>query len=180
MEKRSLTPIYLRGVLLIIFGLIIMFYNEQSIKALGVVPGLIMAVVGLAQCGFAYFARKNLTNWRWYLGGGMVILILGIVLMLNPAVVMTFIVWAFAAWFLVQAVRDLAASNYWRKLGHPNWWIVMVSGILSGIIGILFLINPVKGAMLITTFIGLGLIIGGMIAIAMGMLLRKQIDKAQG
>lgn len=179
MEKRSLTPIYLRGVLLIIFGLIIMFYNEQSIKALGVVPGLIIAMVGLAQCGFAYFARKHLTSWQWYLGGGIVILIMGIVLMLNPAVVMTLIVWAFAAWFLFQAFQDFAASGYWRKLGHPNWWIAMVSGILSGIIGILFLINPLKGAMVVTTFIGLGMLIGGIMAISMGVMLRKQIHQEE-
>ena len=160
MEKRSLTPIYLRGILLIIFGLII-------------------AMIGLAQCVFAYVARKNLANWQLYLGAGIVVLIMGVVLMMNPAVVMKLIVWAFAAWFLFQAVQDFAASSYWRKRGHPNWWIVMVSGLLSALIGILFLINPVKGAMVVTTFIGLGMMVGGFMAIAVGVMLRKQIDQAE-
>ena len=179
MQKRSLTPIFLRGVILIILGLIIMFYNEQSIKALGVVPGLVVAVIGVAQVGFAYFARKNLANWQWYLGGGIVLFIIGVVLMLNPAVVMTLIVWAFAAWFLFQAVQDFAASGYWRKTNHPNWWMIVVSGGLNAIIGLLFLFNPVKGAMVITTFIGLCMLVAGFFAISVGVMLRKHIKQLE-
>ena len=178
MKSKSVSPMIIRGVILIVLGILVMFYSEDSIKALGLLPGLIITVVGVAQLGFAFFARKNLNYWQWYLAGGVATTIIGLVLMLNPHFTIKLLIVGIGAWFVFQAVQDFVAGNFWKKEGHPNWWYLLISALLNATIGVLLVFNPLKGAMAVTVLIGLGMIFGGTMAIVAGYYLRSKYAKS--
>lgn len=179
MEKRSVMPIIIKGIITIILGVVIMFYSEDSIKALGLLPGLLIAIIGGAQIGFAIFARKNLNHWQWYLAGGIGTTIIGIILMLNPDFTLKILIIGIGAWFIFQGVQDFMASTAWKKIGHPNWWYMAVSAVINLIIGLLFVFNPLKGALAVTAFIGLGMIISGIVGIIVANYLRSKYARIE-
>lgn len=179
MKKKSISPIVIKGIVTIVLGGLIMFYSDESITALGMLPGLIIAIVGGAQIGFALLARKNLNYWPWYLVGGIGTTIIGIILMLNPDVTLKLLLIGVGAWFVLQGIQDFMASNYWKKLGHPNWWYVAISAVANLSIGLLFVFNPLKGAVAITSFIGLGMIFSGLVALLVANFLRSKYGQHQ-
>ena len=179
MEKRSVTPIIVKGIITIILGVVIMFYSEDSIKALGLLPGLLIAIIGGAQIGFALMARKNLNHWQWYLAGGIGTTIIGIILMLNPEFTLKILVMGIGAWFIFQGVQDFIASTTWKKIGHPNWWYLAVSAVINLVIGLLFVFNPLKGALAVTAFIGLGMILSGIVDLVVSNYLRSKYGKTE-
>ena len=174
MEKRSITPLVIKGIITIVLGVVIMFYSEDSIKALGLLPGLLISIIGGAQIGFALMAKKNLNHWQWYLVGGIGTAAIGIILMLNPEFTLKLLIIGIGAWFLFQAAQDFVAGNFWKKLGHPNWWYLTISALVNLLVGVLFILNPLKGAMAVTAFIGLGMIISGIVTIIAANFLRHK------
>ncbi len=179
MENRSVSPIIIKGIITIILGVVIMFYSEDSIKALGLLPGLLITIIGGAQIGFAVLARKNLNHWQWYLSGGIGTTIIGVVLMLNPEFTLHLLIIGIGAWFLFQGLQDIVASNYWKKVGHPNWWYLAIGAVVNVIVGLLFIFNPLKGALAVTAFIGLGMILSGIVAIVIANYLRSKYNQHQ-
>jgi len=179
MEKKSVSPIIIKGIITIILGVVIMFYSEDSIKALGLLPGLLISIIGGAQIGFALMARKNLNHWQWYLAGGIGTAIIGIILMLNPEFTLKLLVIGIGAWFLFQGIQDFVASNYWKKMGHPNWWYLMIGAVVNFIIGAMFVFNPLKGAMAVTAFIGIGMILSGIVTIVVANFLRNKYGQKE-
>ncbi len=177
MKSKSVSPMIIRGIILIVLGILVMFYSEDSIKALGLLPGLIITVFGVAQLAFAFFARKNLNYWQWYLAGGLATIVIGIVLMLNPEFTIKLLIVGVGAWFVFQAVQDFVTGNFWKKQGHPNWWYLLISAVVNATIGVLLVFNPLKGAMTVTVLIGLGMIFGGTMAIVAGNYLRSKYAK---
>ena len=179
MDKKSITPIVIKGIITIILGVVIMFYSEDSIKALGLLPGLLITIIGGAQIGFALLARKNLNHWQWYLAGGIGTTIIGVILMLNPDFTLKLLIIGIGAWFIFQGVQDFMASTFWKKMGHPNWWYLAVSAVINLIIGLLFVFNPLKGALAVTAFIGLGMVFSGIVAIVVANFLRSKYAQKQ-
>ena len=179
MEKKSVSPIIIKGIITIILGVVIMFYSEDSIKALGLLPGLLITIIGGAQIGFALMAKKNLNHWQWYLAGGIGTTIIGVILMLNPDFTLKLLIIGIGAWFIFQGVQDYIAGNFWKKLGHPNWWYLAISAVINLIIGLLFVFNPLKGALAVTAFIGLGMVFSGIVALVVANFLRSKYNQLQ-
>jgi uncharacterized membrane protein HdeD (DUF308 family) len=174
MKSKSSSTFFFRGFVLIVLGFMAMLYTDEALKSLTLIPGLVVTVVGLVQTIFAYMVRKKLPQWQWYLAGGLAVLAIGIVLLLNPEMTIKVLFIGFGAWFIFQAIYDFIAMNFWRKTEHPNWWQLGLLAVVEVVLGIALITDPLGSAMKVTVFIGGCLVLGGIATLVVGYYLREK------
>ena len=48
-----------------------------------------------------------------------------------------------------------------KKIGYGNWWISLLLGIALAVLGVLTMMTPMAGAVLVSLVVGLGFILHG-------------------
>jgi uncharacterized membrane protein HdeD (DUF308 family) len=115
-------------------------------------------------------------GWRWLLGLGILLSVLGVLLIAAP-VVGTLAVDLMVGWFLIlggiaQVVHAFTVKA-WR-----GFVLELLSGILYGVVGILLVFFPMEGAQALTLLLAAFLAIEGVVRI--GMALRVRPDHGWG
>jgi len=77
-----------------------------------------------------------------------------------------------AAWMMVAGIYRIVFAVRVRRLIRGEW-LIALSGVLSVVLGVLFAIAPLAGAMVATLWVGIGALIYGVIQIVAGVKLRK-------
>lgn len=165
MERPSTATFIIRGITLFAIGFMVMLYTDQDIKAITIVPGLVITAAGIVQASFAYWVRKKLQQWQWYFIGGLGILAIGIVLWLNPGMLIKILTFGLGAWFFYQAAQDFIGIGAWRKTNNQNWWSLAILGAVEVIVGLLLTLNPLGDSLRDTVFIGVCMIFGAIMAL---------------
>jgi uncharacterized membrane protein HdeD (DUF308 family) len=115
-------------------------------------------------------------GWRWLLGLGILLVVLGILLILAP-VVGTLAIDLLVGWFLIfggvaQVVQAFTVKA-WRGFA-----LALASGILYAGVGVLLVFFPLAGAQALTFLLAAFLLIEGIVRI--GMALRVRPDQGWG
>jgi len=69
--------------------------------------------------------------------------------------------------------NDSDEDDYIEKEGDDNWWISLIGGILTAMFGYFIMSNLFAGAVAITIWLGLGLLIFGIINVVVSLKMRK-------
>jgi uncharacterized membrane protein HdeD (DUF308 family) len=90
-----------------------------------------------------------------------------------PAITALALVWFIAAWAVVTGALEIAAAIRLRRVITGEWMLVL-SGILSVVFGILVFAFPAAGAVGISWILGIYAAAAGFVLIALAMRLRTQ------
>jgi uncharacterized membrane protein HdeD (DUF308 family) len=104
---------------------------------------------------------------------GLVGVAAGIMTVLWPAITALALVWFIAAWAVVTGALEIAAAIRLRRVITGEWMLVL-SGILSVVFGILVFAFPAAGAVGISWILGIYAAAAGFVLIALAMRLRTQ------
>ncbi|MGE0223972.1 MAG: HdeD family acid-resistance protein, partial [Acetobacteraceae bacterium] len=164
----------LRGVLGIIFGLIALFTPVAAMLTLALFFAAYLLVDGI----FAIFAAIRAANkherWGWLLGEGVINLVMGLIAAAFPgAAVLAFVI-VTAIWALLSGGMMLAAA-FRLHLSHGRWWLVL-GGVASLIFGVLLLLAPMFGALVLTWWLGAYAIIFGVALLVLAFRLKSNRD----
>jgi uncharacterized membrane protein HdeD (DUF308 family) len=163
----------LRGLLGVIFGIIALLMPVTTILALVLVFSAYMLVDG----GFALYTAFR-TMWRRERGWGMP-LIQGIASIATAAIaflwpgisVLAFVILV-AAWSIVSGCL-LAAAAYKVEARSGRGWLAF-GGIVSVLFGVLLILSPLIGAVVLTWWLGAYSLVFGVILIVLAFRLRSQ------
>lgn len=173
MEHKSTMALLLRSFALFVLGFIVMLYTDEALKNLTLIPGLVVTVIGVAQTGFSYAVRKKLMQWQWYVAGGIGVLALGIILMLNPGLTLRMLTAGIGVYFIYQAVMDFMAVKPWKATDNKNAGYFGLLGGIEAVLGLLLIIDPLGDALRDTVFIGSVMVVGAVASFVAGRYLRK-------
>ncbi|MEN7546575.1 HdeD family acid-resistance protein [Rapidithrix thailandica] len=143
----------LRGILILVFGILALINPGSTLLALAVVFGSLIMVSGFFFILAAFFNTQN-EGWGWVLFEGLVDVLFGIVVLSYPIEVVKIFILILAIWVLMIGIVQIVASLHWRKI-YDGWWIVFTGGLASVIFGFLFLSNPFGGAAALMIVIGI-------------------------
>lgn len=90
---------------------------------------------------------------------------LGLIFIFKIAVGASFIAVIFAVWFIFDAITQLATANFFKRLDKGYYWVIVILSILSLIMGIMLLFNPMLSALTIVWIISIYLITIGILKI---------------
>ncbi|HEX3537823.1 MAG TPA: HdeD family acid-resistance protein [Stellaceae bacterium] len=164
--------IALRGLVAILFGIIALVMPGVTILALTLLFAVYMLADGVLAIIAAIWAARHHERWGWLVLEGIADLIAGAIALLWPIITVLVFIYLMAFWAIVSGGLLVAAAFRLHPL-HGRW-LMIIGGVVSAIWGILLLIWPLTGALVLTWWMaGYALFFGGAL-IALGFRLRAR------
>ena len=154
----------IRGVLGILFGIIALIFPGATILSFVLVFAAYALVDGIFAIVAAVRAARRNDRWGLLTFEGVADILAAAVAVLWPGLTILAFVILIAAWAIVTGVLMLGAA-FRLNIDHGRWWLV-VGGAASIIFGILLILAPLTGAVVLTWWIGAyALVFGGALVI---------------
>ena len=116
-------------------------------------------------------ARAEGEQWVWLLLNGILGIAAAAVAVLWPGITVLAFVLLVAAWALISGIFMLV-SAFRLKIDHGRVWLV-IGGIASVVLGILLVLSPFIGALVITFWIGAHALVLGVTLLMLAYKLRS-------
>lgn len=117
-------------------------------------------------------------NWWILLVQGILTVILGIMLLMNPPATLIAIAWVLGLFWLVGGIIDIVGAFTGRT--PRAWYWDILAGAFSAIAGLILITQPLVGAvalpMAIALLLGVGAVIGGAFKVIGAIMMRKEIE----
>jgi uncharacterized membrane protein HdeD (DUF308 family) len=166
----------LRGILGIVFGLICLLTPGVAIGAFVILFAAYMFVDGGFAIASAWKAARTGERWGLLIVEGIVDIAAGLVAVIWPAITMVALIWLVAIWAIVSGALMLYAALTLNR-DHGRWWLAL-GGIASLIFGVLLVIEPLIGAVVLTMWIGAyALVFGGFLLVLAVQLHSRKEDR---
>ncbi|HOA47789.1 MAG TPA: HdeD family acid-resistance protein [Candidatus Pacearchaeota archaeon] len=167
------------GIISIGVGLWVMIFPRESITVTALVFVLTFLITGLFETIFAIANRNAMTNWGWGLALGILNLIIGVLLLLNPAISVLTLAFYVGFVILFHSLAAIIIAFDLKRYLILQWGNLLAMGIIGFILAVLLLVNPSLTTMVVVIFLGLALIIGGTMSIYFSLKLKKIKERAQ-
>jgi uncharacterized membrane protein HdeD (DUF308 family) len=162
----------LRGVLAIIFGAIALLVPVATMLSLLLIFAAYMLVDGIFAIIAAVRAARQSERWGLLVLQGILSIAVAAITVVWPGITLIAYVLLVAVWALVSGTLMIAAASQLNK-DHGRWWLGL-GGALFIVWGILLIIAPLIGALVMTWWLGIWAIVFGVSLIALAFKLRSQ------
>lgn len=150
----------LRGVVAILFGILSVLAPGVTFMSLVILFGVYAIIDG----GLALALASKPAHPRLPLiARGLVSIVAGIIALVWPGLTAFALLFVIAAWCIVSGVLEIAMAIQLRKQVAGEW-LLAVEGVLSVVFGVLLMLAPLAGAIVLGLWIGAyALVLGGML-----------------
>ena len=151
----------LAGVALVALGVLCIVYPLSTLLSLSWVIGLIILVAGCSGMGAWVRLHHFIPQSGLMFFSALLQIILGVLLVFNPAPVAFALPFIFAFWVLFEGIDIAIGSFDFKRIGLRSWWILFCLGIVAACFGVWALCHPDAGAGIIAVLVGVGIIVDG-------------------
>jgi len=172
--KKSSRTVIIFAVILILLGILSIIMPSSSGIAITVIVGVVFVIGGLIRTTFAFLT----TSWgsailRFLFG--IIILVAGIWLIINPSMGMNVLTIYLAVIFIADGLSEILFSFFLKPLGGGS--MMLLDGILGIVLGILIWVKwPASGDWAIGLLVGIKLVIDGIALLTLGMVGKKTVE----
>jgi uncharacterized membrane protein HdeD (DUF308 family) len=163
--------ILLRGICAVIFGVLTFAWPGVTLAVLVLFYGAFALVDGILALAAAIGGGAPAPRW-WLALVGLAGVAAGIVTFMMPGLTALVLLYFIAFWAIAIGVMQAVGAIRLRK-EIDNEWMLVASGIISILFGIILLAMPGAGALGLLFVIGAYAIIHGIMLIALSMRLRS-------
>jgi uncharacterized membrane protein HdeD (DUF308 family) len=164
--------IALRGVFAIIFGIIALLMPGATMLALVLLFAAYLLVDGIFAIIAAVRAARKQERWGWLIFEGLVDLVTGGIAAVWPLITIVAFALLMGAWAIVTGALLLGASY---RLNSPHGrWLMALAGAISVIWGVLLIIWPLIGALVLTWWMAAYALIFGVAMLVLALRLRSR------
>lgn len=163
------------SVIIALIGGVLLFLPELSNKLIGVISGVLFILSGINTI-YKYFCRNGAKLYSLNLLYGIIILLIGVIIILVPFSVTTFLTICLGLYLIIFGVNKIT-YGVWFKIGNDSSWLItFVIGIVLTIFGILVLANPFS-SLTVTQVVGSFLILSSILDLTDLVLLKKRANE---
>ena len=161
------------GILLILLSIYVFQHPIANFVALAMFFSIMLILSGIASMAFAWVNRQAMHGWGWNFGGGVLEAILGFFLLSRPGITMVILTFLLGFWLLFRGAYLVSMAFEMKDYQLPNWGWVLTGGVLTTILAIMVIFKPAVGAIAISVWIGLGLLMSGIFTVVVALMLRR-------
>jgi uncharacterized membrane protein HdeD (DUF308 family) len=161
-----------RGVAAILFGILMLIFPPGAVTVLVMFFGAYAVVDGAFNLAGAVRAPREGKRWGALAVEGIVSLLAGLVAIFWPGITALAFVALIAAWSLVTGIAEIVAAIRLRKVIRREWLLIL-SGVLSVAFGVLLVVAPVAGIVVIAIWMGAYAIAFGTLLLMLALRLRS-------
>jgi len=162
----------LRGLLGILFGLICLLTPGIAVGVFVILFSAYMLIDGMFAIISGIKAARNGERWGLLILEGIVDIAAGVIAFLWPLITLVALTWLIAIWAIVSGALMLGAA-FTLNIDHGRWWLAL-GGIASVIFGILLVIEPLVGAVVLTMWIGAYALVFGVVLLILAFQLHSR------
>lgn len=163
------------SVIIALIGGVLLFLPELSNKLIGITSGVLFILSGINTI-YKYFCRNGAKLYSLNLLYGIIILLIGVIIILVPFSVTTFLTICLGLYLIIFGVNKIT-YGVWFKIGNDSSWLItFVIGIMLTIFGILVLANPFS-SLTVTQVVGSFLILSSILDLTDLVLLKKRANE---
>ncbi len=159
------------GVLFIVGGLLLVISPFASVVALTQVTGVLLLIAGVVGVIRTAGAPHHEHGGGTGIVGSVLAAIAGVVLLLDPTLSAAFIVSVLGAMLLVSGGMQIAAACGMH--GRDQWGLVLLSGILTTLLGAVVFLLPNVAILVFAVFAGVQLVFLGVMLVRGGSEFRR-------
>jgi uncharacterized membrane protein HdeD (DUF308 family) len=163
----------LRGVVAVLFGIAAFVWPDLTLQALVILFGAYALVDGILAiaAGIAGGDLSGSSRW-WLVLGGIAGVIVGLITFFYPNITAVVLLYFIGAWAIVTGIFQIAAAIQLRQVISDEWLLIF-TGILSVIFGVLAFVYPQATALSILWLIAIYAIVLGIALVALGFRMRS-------
>ncbi len=131
----------LRGIILLMLAFFVFRHPANALMGVAIYIGISLLITGILQTGASIGFKDLFPNWGWILAGGLFDIVFGFVLLSNPALTAASLPFVVGFWIIVSGIMSFADAFQSKKEEAPLWWLGLLSGVLSVVIGYMIMSN---------------------------------------
>ena len=162
--SRNWWVLLLRGLIAIVFGVLVWFQPGISLVALVLLFGAYTLADGILGIWTAVTGRKEHEHWWVLLLWGLIGVGVGILTFLVPGVTALALLFYIAIWAIATGVLEIVAAIRLRR-EITGEWLLIVGGLASVVFGVLLMARPAAGALALLWLIGTYAVIFGVLLV---------------
>ena len=152
------------GILCIVAGIAVFSFPMDSYMTLGIIFGILMLFVGAVQLIVGASSGNYFAMRGYLIVGGVLDIILGIFLCVNPGVTLVLMPILLGIWMLYNSFIIMAFGGDMDTFNVSGSGWVMAGGILLMLLSIFVLVNPLSaGVATVVVLTGVGLVVFGIL-----------------
>ncbi len=161
------------GVALFVLGILIFIYPVQSYLGMSLLFGWVILLSGIFQVVLSLANRHFVTGRGWMLAGGIIEIVLGLILILNPALSAVSLPVFLGFWLLFRGFSAIGLGGDMNALKVPGSGWTIACGVLLLLCALWMLFQPlVFGTTAVVVWVGISLLLAGVAACSFSMQLR--------
>lgn len=170
MKMRSVTPMRIAkigyivmSVMFCIAGALFIALPDISITMIGISMGIAMIVFGIVKL-VGYFSRDLFRlAFQFDLELGILLLVLGLIVLIRPDDLMTFMCIALGISILTDGLFKVQIALDSKRFGIKSWWVILALAVVAGTIGVLLIFRSAKSAQFLTVLLGVSILAEGIL-----------------
>jgi uncharacterized membrane protein HdeD (DUF308 family) len=166
--------ILLRGVCAILFGLLTIAWPGLTLFTLVIFYGVFALFDGGLAIGAAIMGDTPAPRW-WLALVGVLGILTGAITLLWPHITGLVLLFFIAGWSIAVGIFEIIGAIRLRK-EIDNEWLLIASGVLSVVFGVLILLFPGAGALGLAFVIAAFAISYGILLVGFGLKLKKHAE----
>lgn len=161
------------GILFVVAAIVLMFNPIEGYGVLAIAFAVFMFVTGIFEIIFSISNKNILPGWGWYLAVGILDLVLGVFLIMYPAMSAAIIPYILAFWLMFRGFTVIGSSIELNQFGNRNWGWFLALGILSVLCAIGIIFFPLAGAFSVVYILAFSFLFLGIARIMLAFDLRS-------
>ncbi len=139
------------SVLMFIIGIIFIMFPEISFDTITYILSIILIINGI----YFMVEKEESLFFSGFLALGIVNLLLGAVMLLNPDIMKTLFPIVVGIVMVTKSTFDLRLSLLLKNYEYNNWLPILILAVISIICGLIIIINPHIGTIALTASLGM-------------------------
>ena len=164
--------VLLRGIFMVIFGIIALVSPGIALLTLVWLFGLYAILDGIAAIVIGVRTRGE-PHWVWTIVQGVVSVLAGVIALIWPGVTALALLFVVAFWAIVLGIGEIGGAFASRRSGSSAWGWTLAAGILNVVFGVLLLIWPASGILTLIWLVGIFTLAGGIALIVLALRVRS-------
>lgn len=146
------------SIILIIVGVLLLFFPHETIKTISYVFGSMIALLGGSGLIKFFIDNKESKYNKYGLAYGIVLLLISFFFFFKTDNIAKIMPFALGLYIIISSAIKIEYTIRLKRANNNNWKVTLIMLIFSIIFGFLLIFNPFKSALVITQVIG-GIII---------------------
>ena len=166
MLKIAKTGYLVLSALLLLAGVGLTFFSDTFYPILTVLLGVLFLAFGIVKLVGFFSKDPYQLVFETDLVFGILYLVFGLLLFIRPAHTMAFFGIMFGLILLADGLTRVRIALDARPFGIRAWWLILVSALVTAILGVVLLFHPGEGTKVLTQLLGISLMVDGVMNIS--------------